>query len=233
MSNVDRFKDIPWFKQTKGKNIIIGGAGGIGSWMSLLLARQQFDILLVDYDTVEEHNMGGQFFRGLDINKKKVEAVEDSLIMYANTRINTYNGRYDEEFCPVEDYMIAGFDNMEARKFMFEQWCNHVTTNNIEDAMFIDGRMMAEGYIAYFVQNTPELIEAYKSTLFNSNDIEDDVCTMKATTFSATMLCSRINSVLCNYLYNIQMNENIRDIPFMVREDLANTKRVVQLCHNT
>lgn len=232
MSNVDRFKDIPWFKQTKGKNIIIGGAGGIGSWMALLLARQQFDILLVDYDTVEAHNMGGQFFKNSDINIKKVQAVETSVYDYARHTINTYDGRYDETFAPVEDFMIAGFDNMEARKFMFEQWCNHVTTNNIQDAMFIDGRMMAEGYIAYFIQNTPEMIEAYKATLFNSSDIEDEVCTMKATTFSATMLCSRINSILCNYLYNIQVEQDIREIPFMVREDLANTKRVVQYANS-
>ena len=46
------------------------------------------------------------------------------------------------------------------------------------------------------------------------------------------MLCSRINSILCNYLYNIQVEQDIREIPFMVREDLANTKRVVQYANS-
>ena len=36
-----RLKDAPWFPQ-KNEYVLIGGAGGIGSWASLLISRAGF-----------------------------------------------------------------------------------------------------------------------------------------------------------------------------------------------
>ena len=48
-----RFKDAPWFPKEETA-IIVGGAGGIGSWLSLLLSRAGFYPIVYDYDRLEE-----------------------------------------------------------------------------------------------------------------------------------------------------------------------------------
>ena len=50
----ERFKDATWF----GANLecIIGGCGGIGSWLCFLLTGAGFRITVVDFDKIEAHN---------------------------------------------------------------------------------------------------------------------------------------------------------------------------------
>ncbi len=37
----NRFKDAPWYAK-EDVNVLIGGAGGIGSWLTLFLSRANF-----------------------------------------------------------------------------------------------------------------------------------------------------------------------------------------------
>ena len=53
----DRFKDAPWFPQ-RDELVMIGGAGGIGSWLSFFLVRAGFKPTVYDFDVIEEHNLG-------------------------------------------------------------------------------------------------------------------------------------------------------------------------------
>ncbi|MHA1199668.1 MAG: hypothetical protein ACTSQF_10110, partial [Candidatus Heimdallarchaeaceae archaeon] len=59
-----RFRDASWFGnvETLTTPIVVGGAGGIGSWLTFFLARMLSNnyIFLYDFDTVEEVNMAGQ-----------------------------------------------------------------------------------------------------------------------------------------------------------------------------
>ena len=67
----NRFKEAPWFLSVPEEEkavihystINIGGAGGIGSWTALFLSRAGFYTYVQDFDTIETHNIGGQFFR--------------------------------------------------------------------------------------------------------------------------------------------------------------------------
>ena len=42
---------------------VVIGAGGIGSWLSILLSRIGVQPMIIDYDTIENHNLGGQLFK--------------------------------------------------------------------------------------------------------------------------------------------------------------------------
>ena len=74
--NNARFKDEPWFPEND-EYCMVGGAGGIGSWLTFFLVRAGFSPIVYDFDTIEEHNLGGQLFRASDIDSTKVGALHD------------------------------------------------------------------------------------------------------------------------------------------------------------
>lgn len=57
----DRFKDAKWFGYPT--EIVLGGAGGIGSWVALLLSRLQYRTIIYDFDVIESQNIGTQFYK--------------------------------------------------------------------------------------------------------------------------------------------------------------------------
>jgi len=160
MKNIDvkksRFRDASWFEKVDNFNmpVIIGGAGGIGSWLTLFLARMLPStgyIFLYDFDRVEEVNMAGQLFEFGHINKSKVVAVEDIVDRFSQyTGLSCQNEKYvkDSLKSPV---MFSAFDNMEARKVMFENWKSEAASNP-EQAIFIDGRLLAEQLQVFLFQ---------------------------------------------------------------------------------
>ena len=53
----NRFKDAPWFPERE-EVTMIGGAGGIGSWLTFFLNKAGFKTIVYDFDVIEEHNLG-------------------------------------------------------------------------------------------------------------------------------------------------------------------------------
>lgn len=122
-----RFKDAPWFPK-KEVNCIVGGAGGIGSWLTMLLTRASIIPSVYDFDTIEEHNIGGQLYSKKDINSKKVVALKEFVKDYSDTDIYVMDERYTKDSMS-DKFVFSAFDNMQARKDMFEAWCNYVEEN--------------------------------------------------------------------------------------------------------
>jgi len=109
-----RFKSLPWFKEDTNETIIIGGAGGIGSWLTIMLARAGFLCHVYDYDVIEEHNIGGQFFRLNDVDSTKVQALHTIVRDFTGEQVFTFNDKFTSE-SPYHMFMMSAFDNMEAK----------------------------------------------------------------------------------------------------------------------
>ena len=107
--STERFKDAPWFDPKGEIEVIIGGAGGIGSWLALFLARQNVQISIFDMDTVEEVNLGGQFFNNNDIGQTKVQAISDWCESFTRNALDT-NLEYTKD-SPTHKYVFSCFDN--------------------------------------------------------------------------------------------------------------------------
>ena len=120
--HTSRFKDAPWFAKEE-INTVIGGAGGIGSWLTLLLCRAGFTPVVYDFDRLEEHNLAGQMYSKQDAisNKLKVTALKENCKAFADTDINIFSERITEETMS-HNYVFSAFDNMKARKDMFGAW---------------------------------------------------------------------------------------------------------------
>lgn len=210
MNYNNRFKDAPWYNKSTTENIMVIGAGGISSNTLYNLAKTiPAKYHIIDFDTVEEYNVGCQFFRRDDVNKPKVNALQNILQEFIPFRSIVYNTPYSSEmYYPI---MITGLDNMKTRKQVFETW-----KSKDNRRLFIDGRMKANLYEVFTV--VPGREEEYEATLFDDNEVQEGPCTFKQTSYVGMMIGARITQIVVNYLTNYYANENICEVPFHVKE---------------
>jgi molybdopterin/thiamine biosynthesis adenylyltransferase len=207
-----RFKDAPWFPR-EGEIVMIGGAGGIGSWLTYFLTKIGFRAYLYDFDTVEVHNLGGQLFRQTDINKPKVLAVEKIVQDFCGGHINTFNEAVTEG-TPGHYYTFSAFDNMAARRALFNSWKRtwSITPEGVTP-IFIDGRLEIEQLQIFCV--TPDNALKYEEYhLFHDSQVEEISCTMKQTSHTAAMISSIMSGFFTNHITNVYEGEIIREVPF-------------------
>jgi len=87
MNQIDLFNPI-----NQKLKIIILGAGSLGSFICLNLAKLGFDNIDVwDYDIVECQNIPNQFYKLKDIDKFKVEALKEIVKEFTDVDINIHN----------------------------------------------------------------------------------------------------------------------------------------------
>ena len=172
--------------------IIIGGAGGIGSWLTLFLSRMlppQSHLIIYDFDVVEEINIAGQLFRTSDVGRAKVTAIKEiahDFSGYENIQKQAY--RYDSESLrsPV---MFSAFDNMKARKDMFENWMKEAEV--YPNSIFVDGRLNAEQFQVYYVTLENALVYE-KDHLFDDKEVDDVNCSYRQTTHFAAAIAAKM-----------------------------------------
>ena len=151
--NHNRFKDADWYDKSSFQNIVVGGAGGIGSWLALFLTRIGHTLYIYDDDTIDQTNMAGQFYNQSQVGDRKTAAVKDNCrnLNGANL-VNTF-GRYDSTGL-VSPIMVTCFDNMAGRKLMFEKWAEQK-----DRELFLDAGGKDYSYIAC-VNDSPLFISA-------------------------------------------------------------------------
>jgi molybdopterin/thiamine biosynthesis adenylyltransferase len=209
----DRFSEAIWFSQDS-KQVIVGGCGGIGSWLSLFLSRAGFYPIIYDYDSVEEHNIGGQCFKTTHNGSLKVDAIADVIKDFTGDDAFTImNEKIDKESM-VNNYVFSAFDNMKARKDLFENWLE--SYKGQDNAIFIDGRLLAESYQIFCVRANDEAsINAYQSEhLFDDSQVEDAPCSLKQTTHMAAMIAANMLGMFTNYITNVKEEGQVREVPF-------------------
>lgn len=211
-----RFRDASWFEKADSFDIpiIIGGAGGIGSWLTVLLTRVLSSsnfIFLYDFDEVEEINMAGQLFGKSHIHMPKVQAVQMIVENFCDfNKLSLQNMKYDENSLrsPV---MFSAFDNMKARKDMFNNWMKE---SEIEGygKIFIDGRLLAEQLQVFFV--TPETAKLYKEKyLFDDSEVVAENCSYKQTSHFAASIAAKMVQGFTNWLVKDEA-----ELPFYYEE---------------
>lgn len=192
--------------------VYIIGAGATGSWLTLILGKLGvFNISVIDYDVIEEHNLPNQFFKNSQVGMFKVNALQKNM--------NDYYSKTDRSIdkCtaavgtpPNENTSSISFENlntaiqgntryyktatvfclvdsMKARKEILEGLLN-VGCNNIR---FIETRMGLTGYRIYDIDlsNNKE-VEKYKETLYSDEDAEVSACGTSQSIVSTAMQCA-------------------------------------------
>lgn len=205
----DRFKGAPWFPRN-AEPVMIGGCGGIGSWLTFFMARIGFSPMVFDFDIIEEHNIGGQLFRHTDVGKHKVVAISQICESFCGTNITGLTDKITID-SPTHHFMFSAFDNMRARKDLFEVWKRSIPGCPVTP-VFIDGRLELEQMQIFCV--TPDRIADYEARLFDDSLVEDAPCTMKQSSHTAAGIAFHMVSMFTNHIANIYEMDTMRTNPF-------------------
>lgn len=219
-NNTSRFKGAEWFGYPT--DIILGGAGGIGSWVALLLGRLNYRTFLYDMDVIESHNIGTQFYKKSQQDKqlKKATTVSYNITEFGGSNVIAFPEEYTLESM-TSRLMVSAFDNMKARKLFYGKWKDEILKGSNPEipTMFVDGRMSAESGQVYFVHKKMDLA-LYESTLFDDSELEDLPCSYKSTPHNGSFIASLMVTGIVNKIYNTVKKGNIREIPFKVSFEL-------------
>lgn len=196
-----------------GEKITVIGAGAIGSFVTLSLAKMGFgDITVYDYDKVEEENMNCSFYRFKDITKPKVRALRELVADFTNTLIEAKEEKYERGMFP--GIVISAVDSMEVRKRI---WANHKKQSPFTKAM-IDPRMGAETALLYVMNPMDEAdIDSYEKTLYTDEAAVQERCTEKATIYCAEMLSGLVVKAVKDLL--VTPSKRLRIAQWSIKDD--------------
>jgi hypothetical protein len=184
-------------------DIHIVGAGGIGSWTALVLAKMGYEnITVYDFDNVEDHNIATQFYKQSDLDTEKTKALAENIEMFSGIKIKT-SGKPDVIKCEV---LILAVDNMESRK--------EITSKAVFD-FCVDARM--GGQIFNIFSFFPFEIQRYDKTLFSDADAVQDPCTAKSICYNVFGIASFIGNIVKRF-------DKGEHLPFELNGDYINLR---------
>lgn len=196
------------------KKIVIIGAGGIGSWTALALMKMGCsDVTVIDFDTIEEHNLGSQIYNESDIGMKKVDALKKHIEAIAATSIRTLHKQYDPKTSTLGEYniVISAVDSITVRTQMFEELLEKEW-----QGWFIDGRMAANEINLYCIKMDRQSdTDLYKDTLFKPEEALPVPCSARAVIYN----CFVVSGLIADFVAQIA-NEKVQKQEVIV--DLTN-----------
>ncbi len=152
--------------------ITVIGAGGIGSWTVLALAKMGCsNIKVYDFDRVEDHNVASQFFKEGQLGLDKVEALQENVLEQTGIKIFPFVTDINEIDIDTE-LIIVAVDSMAVRAQIAEKYKG---TNKY----IIDGRM---GGLQMEIYKIGAL--NYPMTIVPQQDVDPDPCTAKSISFN-------------------------------------------------
>ncbi len=196
--------------------VVIVGAGAIGSHTAEVLAKMGVrKIRVIDYDTVEPHNLPNQGFWMTDLGKAKVDAIKERIEIGTaaelgmGTDVTAENRKVEGAEKFEADIIISAVDSMAVRKTLFESFLMSPRA-----ALFVDGRMGARFGKVYIVRKDPNEMASYAKTLHSDEEGYEAPCTEKATIFCAYGLSSIIGAQIAKHIIGEEIHHVCTDADF-------------------
>lgn len=191
-----RFADLLKPSDLNQFKLLIIGAGSIGSYTALMLAKMGYEkITVIDYDTVDTENIAPQFFKPSQIGMPKVEALRQNILEQTATNIVAINKKVDlgtpegifglSSLLGPNTLLICAVDSMKVRKELFDFW------KQSSSLAFFDARMAIQFLNTYSIVKVGRLsldqdsFSMYENTLFSDENAIQEPCTNKAIAFTS------------------------------------------------
>lgn len=177
--------------------ITVVGAGAIGGWATLTLAKMGAeDITVYDNDTVGIENVGTQLFGPPHIGRPKVDALQDIVGSLSGVKITAKNELYTG-LESTRGIVVLGVDSMSAR---YQIHNNLKRNGSYGITRVFDFRMGAEVLSMYAY--TPYEDCKYHNTLTDDSEAIQERCTAKATIYTATFIGGAVALVIKRFITN-------------------------------
>jgi len=221
MSEIDFFRqrDIISIEKLQKARISLIGAGSIGSFTALTLAKMGAGYLSIyDEDGITNHNLPNQFFRKQDISQFKVESLSNILTDFTTSKVRKNICFYKNQ--RLNETVIVATDSMESRRLVWHEFLKQKQCKYL-----IEARVGAEIGMVYTIKfKNRKNINFYEQTL---NDVKESLpCTAKSIIYNVLLIAS----LICRSYKSIINNENnfpkelifnmsrIDELSFMVRK---------------
>ena len=163
---------------------------------------------LYDMDKVEAPNVGVSQYTYNDIDKPKVDALQNHLMALGVFTVNTYNEIFSEYYPQGEnDIAILGFDSLSVRLQAVEALCG---ISGVRPLYIIDGRMGAEHYQQYIFDKPT--VNKYKKTWYSDESGSPEPCNAKATSYcsnlSGSMIANTVRKLVTGQPFNRSFSFN-------------------------
>jgi len=173
-----------------GQKVTIIGAGAIGSFAALSIAKMGFcNIEVWDYDTVDIANMNCQFYRTKDIGSTKVDALKELVHDFTDVTITTKCEPWDISK-KIDGIVIMAVDSMKVRAELWS-YCK----DKMSIPYVLDARMGAES-ILFYTMRTADDTSWYDKTLYSDEDAERERCTAKSTMYTVNLIAGLIGKAM-------------------------------------
>lgn len=196
-SRYNRQEDLVNLEEFHNKSITIVGVGAIGREVALKLTQMGFEnIILVDFDSVEETNICTQGYTEAAIGAYKTLSTQKAcLAINSKANITPVTRRFSRK-TEVTPIVFCCVDKMSARKLIFE-------TVKDKAELFIDTRMSAES-LKVLTAYSPAGYSKYEKTLFSDEEAYQGRCTAKSTCYCASIAAGLAVSQLAKYSRHLE-----------------------------
>ena len=203
----DYWRQLDVFDPSKFNTpVVIIGAGAIGSWTALVLAKSGVEnITVYDKDVIDSHNPPNQPYGINDDGKLKVSALKERIKMDTGIEINTFN-EFVTKDTKLKGIVYVCTDTMSSRKEIWESCLKY----NIEVPLMVETRLGAEiGKIYTINPLDPNHIEKYEQTLYSDEEAEESPCTYRSILTVVVTMSGLAAHKLIKYHKNIGFNSKI------------------------
>lgn len=184
-------------------SVTIIGVGAIGRNVAIQLTAMGVEnIRIFDPDTVEEHNVASQGYRGFDVGSSKVSATANACIdINKECGIVTFSRRFSKAFEVKKHVVFMCVDSISTRKFIFDAIKDDIS-------LMIDTRMAAESFRVLTVSNLSSQ-KKYEETLFSQDEAFPQSCTSKSTIYCASIAAGFAISSFTKWIRNVPVDGDI------------------------
>lgn len=176
-------------------HIVLVGAGGIGGWVGMQLAKmgvRKFTIW--DDDLVARHNLSNTPYREQDRQKSKAHALARFMkAMNKEVQVKVVPKKYTGQKLGKPDVLISAVDSMAARKLLFDKAVEQ------EVPLFIDGRIGGENLRVYSLQPTLGADRKFyrdKSVWTKDENVPPLPCSIQQTIYIGNLVAARITKAV-------------------------------------
>lgn len=189
-----RFKNQTWLiNLSKQPKILVLWCWWVGSMATFFITKMWLEnVVLVDKDEVEDHNVASQFYKSSDLNKTKVWALKSSIMEFSDVECIAYNEWRSEEFAEQLtqeqwdfDIVILAIDDMDIRKRVVDYY------KQDPFIYIVESRMWWTSFVIQTFKPSSQY-DAWIWSWFPQSEADPINCTEKSICFNTWLIWAKI-----------------------------------------